>query len=50
MDAGAATFFLLDVVDAHRGQIVASNAEGGGAQFIITLPRRSPPAQALEGS
>ena len=31
------------VVDAHGGQIVASNALGGGAEFRITLPRRSPP-------
>lgn len=31
------------VVDAHSGQIQASNARGGGAEFRITLPRRSPP-------
>ncbi len=31
------------VVDAHGGQIVASNAPGGGAEFRVTLPRRSPP-------
>ena len=36
------------IVDAHRGQIVASNAEGGGAQFTVTLPRRPPPAPALD--
>ena len=36
------------IVDAHRGQIVASNAEGRGAQFTVTLPRRSPPAPALD--
>lgn len=32
------------VLDAHRGQIVAGNAPGGGAQFTLTLPRRPPPA------
>ena len=31
------------VVDAHRGQINAANAAGGGAEFRITLPRRLPP-------
>ena len=32
------------IVDAHRGQIVAGNAEGGGAQFTVTLGRSAPPA------
>ncbi|MDR7379834.1 two-component system sensor histidine kinase KdpD [Rhodoferax ferrireducens] len=31
------------IVDAHRGQIVAAQAEGGGAEFSITLPRRPAP-------
>ena len=31
------------VIDAHKGQIRAGNAEGGGAEFSIVLPRRSPP-------
>lgn len=31
------------VVDAHRGQISAANAVGGGAEFTLTLPRRAPP-------
>lgn len=31
------------VVDAHRGQIVAANVPGGGAEFTLTLPRRAPP-------
>ncbi|MDB5847801.1 MAG: two-component system sensor histidine kinase KdbD [Rhodoferax sp.] len=31
------------VVDAHQGRISAANAEGGGAEFTITLPRRAPP-------
>lgn len=36
------------IIDAHRGQIVAENAQDGGAQFTITLPRRTPPAQLPE--
>ncbi len=32
------------VVDAHRGQISAANAAGGGAEFKVVLPRRAPPA------
>ena len=31
------------VVDAHKGRISARNADGGGAEFTITLPRRAPP-------
>jgi two-component system sensor histidine kinase KdpD len=36
------------VVDAHRGRISAHNAAGGGAEFTITLPRRTPPPQPPE--
>ncbi|NMM07684.1 DUF4118 domain-containing protein [Polaromonas sp.] len=36
------------IADAHRGQIVAGNAVGGGAQFTLSLPRRSPPVPALD--
>lgn len=31
------------IVEAHRGKIVAAQADGGGAEFTITLPRTSPP-------
>ena len=31
------------VVEAHRGQITAAQALGGGAEFILTLPRKPPP-------
>ena len=31
------------VVTAHRGQISAANAVGGGAEFKVVLPRHAPP-------
>ena len=36
------------VVQAHGGQISASNAAGGGAEFRVVLPRRAPPADLVE--
>jgi two-component system sensor histidine kinase KdpD len=35
------------VVDAHRGQMSATNADEGGAEFSITLPRKPAP-EAIE--
>ncbi|MDM0051246.1 DUF4118 domain-containing protein [Variovorax sp. J22R115] len=34
------------VVSAHGGEITAANAAGGGAEFTVTLPRRTPPEPA----
>jgi two-component system sensor histidine kinase KdpD len=31
------------IVEAHRGSIRAEHADGGGAEFVITLPRTPPP-------
>jgi two-component system sensor histidine kinase KdpD len=31
------------VVDAHRGEVSAANAPGGGALFTLRLPRRRRP-------
>ena len=31
------------IVEAHRGSIRAENADGGGAAFVMTLPRTPPP-------
>ena len=36
------------VVQAHRGQIAAADAIGGGAEFTITIPRREPPQAPSE--
>ncbi|EJE50303.1 osmosensitive K+ channel histidine kinase [Acidovorax sp. CF316] len=33
------------VVHAHGGTISAASASGGGAQFMITIPRREPPPE-----
>jgi two-component system sensor histidine kinase KdpD len=38
------------VVDAHHGRITAHNAAGGGAEFTITLPRRTPPQHPVESA
>jgi two-component system sensor histidine kinase KdpD len=32
------------IVEAHRGQITAAQASGGGAEFTVTLPRTPPPS------
>lgn len=34
------------IVGAHGGEIAAANAAGGGAEFTVTLPRRTPPDAA----
>lgn len=31
------------VVNAHGGDVTALNAQDGGSEFIVTLPRRTPP-------
>lgn len=36
------------IVDAHRGAIEAGNAQGGGAEFTVTLPRSAPPEPVPE--
>jgi len=32
------------IVEAHRGHITAAQADGGGAEFTVTLPRATPPS------
>ena len=36
------------IVEAHHGRIEARNRDGGGAEFMFTLPRSTPPAAAPE--
>ncbi|MDT7517677.1 DUF4118 domain-containing protein [Rhodoferax sp. TBRC 17660] len=36
------------IVDAHKGRITACNADDGGAEFTIILPRRPPPPPPTE--
>ncbi|HRE16822.1 MAG TPA: ATP-binding protein, partial [Rhodocyclaceae bacterium] len=36
------------IVDAHGGSITASNADAGGARFVIALPVGNPPPIAGE--
>jgi two-component system OmpR family sensor kinase len=42
--AGLGLAIAREIVEAHRGQITAANAEGGGAVFTICLPVDAPAA------
>jgi two-component system OmpR family sensor kinase len=41
--AGLGLAIVHGLVEAHRGRISARNAPGGGAEFVVTLPKSSPP-------
>jgi two-component system, OmpR family, sensor kinase len=45
--AGLGLAIVGGVVEAHGGQITARNAPGGGALFIVTLPKAPPPDASL---
>jgi two-component system OmpR family sensor kinase len=38
--AGLGLAIVREVIEAHRGTIDARNADGGGAEFVVTLPER----------
>lgn len=40
--SGLGLAIVRAIVDAHGGTVTAGNAPGGGAQFTVELPRRSP--------
>jgi two-component system OmpR family sensor kinase len=42
--AGLGLAIVAAIVDAHGGRVQATNARGGGASFIVTLPAVSQPA------
>ncbi|MCY0869538.1 MAG: HAMP domain-containing sensor histidine kinase [Firmicutes bacterium] len=42
-DTGLGLPIAKAIVEKHRGEIVAGNAESGGARFVIRLPRQSFP-------
>ena len=44
--AGLGLAIAREVVDAHHGQISAENAPGGGALFVVRLPRLPDPPAA----
>src|SRR4051794_8425940 len=37
--AGLGLAIVAAIVDAHGGRVAAGNADGGGAAFVVTLPR-----------
>jgi two-component system OmpR family sensor kinase len=40
--AGLGLAIVAAIVDAHGGSVTASNADGGGASFVIRLPAHRP--------
>jgi two-component system OmpR family sensor kinase len=48
--AGLGLSIALGVVEAHHGQISARNAPGGGAAFVVRLPKSPPQPRASNPS
>jgi two-component system OmpR family sensor kinase len=48
--AGLGLAIARGVVDAHGGQISAQNAPGGGALFVVRLPKSAPEADVPAGA
>jgi two-component system OmpR family sensor kinase len=45
--AGLGLAIAREVVEAHHGQITAADAPGGGAAFVVCLPRRAESSAAV---
>ncbi len=48
--AGLGLAIVRGLVDAHHGRISAHNAPGGGAAFVVTLPKSAPEPPAANGA
>jgi two-component system, OmpR family, sensor kinase len=48
--AGLGLAIVREIIEAHHGHIEAGNAEGGGAQFVVSLPARAPSPPAAVAS
>ncbi len=48
--AGLGLAIAASIVKAHHGSIQARDAEGGGAEFVVEIPRKPPPRQAIDGA
>jgi two-component system OmpR family sensor kinase len=44
--AGLGLAIVAAIADAHGGSVSASNADGGGASFVVRLPAHRPAAVA----
>jgi two-component system OmpR family sensor kinase len=48
--AGLGLAIVRSLTDAHHGRISAHNAPGGGAAFVVTLPKSAPDSPAANGA
>ena len=46
--AGLGLAIVAAIVDAHGGRVSAANADGGGAEFTVVLPRGAATSTAAE--
>jgi two-component system OmpR family sensor kinase len=48
--AGLGLAIVAGILKAHHGSIEAHDAEGGGAAFVVRLPRTPPPRRSANGA
>jgi two-component system OmpR family sensor kinase len=48
--AGLGLAIVRSLIDAHHGRISAHNAPGGGAAFVVTLPKSAPEPPAVNSA